>query len=107
MPWSVSAFFQNYSMQLFVPPLFLIWKVVKKTKWKKPHEVDLVWERPIIDAYEATFLDEPNGFWKEMLQLVGIGRKKEGFDTRRRSSVVPNAMRQHYPDGGVVESTNY
>lgn len=86
MPWSVSSFFSNYTMQLFIPPLFIIWKLVKKTKLVKPHEADLVWERPGIDAYEATFVDPPTGFWKEMGQLVGIGRKKGGND-RRRSSV--------------------
>lgn len=107
LPWSVSSFFQNYSMQLFVPPLFIFWKLLKRTKLVKPHEADLVWERPIIDAYEATFLDEPNGFWKEILQLVGIKRAKGGADQRRRSSIIPNTMRQHFPDGGVVESTNY
>lgn len=91
IPWSVSSFFSNYTMQLFIPPLFLIWKVVHKTKIVKPHEADLVWERPVIDAYEETFMEPPVGFWKEIGQMVGIGRNKTGHaNQRRRSSVVRN-----------------
>ena len=86
IPWSVSSFFSQYTMQLFIPPLFLVWKIVHKTKWLKPHQVDLVWEKPIVDAYESTFIEPPSGFWREMGQLVGIGRNKIGSD-RRRSSV--------------------
>lgn len=88
MPWSESSFFSNYTMQLFIPPLYIIWKLMKKTKVVKPHEADLVWERPGIDAYEETFIDPPTGFWKEMGQLIGIGRRKGGGDQRRKSSTV-------------------
>jgi yeast amino acid transporter len=89
LPWNVSNFFSNYSMQIFIPPLYLIWKVIKRTKVVKPHEADLVWERPIIDAYEETFLDPPVGFWREMAQLVGLGKIKGGND-KRRSSINPH-----------------
>ena len=74
-------------MQIVIPPLFLIWKVLKRTKFVKPHEADLVWERPLIDAYEDSFLDPPTGFWREIGQMVGIGRSKGG-DARRSHSVV-------------------
>lgn len=102
LPFSVSSFFSNYTMQLFIPPLFLIWKFVKKTKWLSPHEVDLVWERPTIDAYEETFLEPPVGFWREMGQLVGIGRRKGGNDTRRPS--LQQAMHEN-SSGPVDEKT--
>ncbi|KAK5165892.1 uncharacterized protein LTR77_008816 [Saxophila tyrrhenica] len=83
--WSVEGFFQNYTMQIVDPILFISWKLIKKTKWKSVYEVDLVWERPTIDAYEATFLDPPVGFWTEMLQLVGLRRNKGGNDKRQGS----------------------
>lgn len=86
LPWDVSSFFSQYTMQLFIPWLFVAWKVVKKTKMVKPHEADLVWERPIVDAYEESFITPPVGFWREMGQLVGLGRTKGG-NNRRRSSV--------------------
>jgi amino acid transporter len=75
-PWSVSNFFSNYTMQIVVPILFIGWKVIKKTRWIKPHEVDLVWDRPIIDAYEATITTPAVGFWTEMGRLIGIRRHK-------------------------------
>lgn len=89
LPWSTSTFFSNYTMQLFIPFLFIIWKVIHKTKWVSSKDADLVWERPIIDAYEATFLDPPIGFWREMGHLVGIGNKKDKA-ANRRASVNPH-----------------
>ena len=69
-PWDVSTFFQNYTMQIVAPVLFVFWKLVKRTRLLKPSEVDLVWEKPAIDAYEAALTDLPQGFWEEMWQLV-------------------------------------
>ncbi|KAK5098858.1 hypothetical protein LTS08_006236 [Lithohypha guttulata] len=82
-PWSVDNFFIYYTMLLLAPLNFIVWKLLKKTKFVKSHEADLVWEAPVVDAYEASFTSAPVGFWTEMLQLVGIGRKKRD----RRSSV--------------------
>ncbi|KAH0525437.1 hypothetical protein TsFJ059_007804 [Trichoderma semiorbis] len=76
MPWDVSAFFRNYTMQLLAPILFIFWKVVKRTRVVRPSELDLVWQKPTIDAYESHFVEPPTGFWTEMLQLVGIKRNK-------------------------------
>lgn len=75
-PWSVENFFKNYTMQLLAPIMFFGWKFIKRTRFVKPHEADLVWERPTIDAYEASFRSPPVGFWTEMGRLVGINRKK-------------------------------
>lgn len=75
--WSVAGFFQNYTMQLVAPVLYIGWKVVKRTKILKPAEIDLVWERPIIDAYVDGFQGEVVGFWAEVGQLVGLGRQKK------------------------------
>ena len=55
----------------------------------KASEADLVWDRPTIDAYEQSFVDPPIGFWREMLQLVGIGRSAK--KTNRRQSIVVQA----------------
>ena len=86
-PWSTQDWFIYYAMLIVAFVTFFGWKIVHRTKFVNPYTVDLVWERPTIDAYEATFTDKPNGFWREMLQMVGIGRKKFGSD-RRRSSVI-------------------
>ncbi|KAJ5900029.1 General amino acid permease AGP2 [Penicillium taxi] len=81
-PWSTSTFFSDYTMQLFIPLLYPIWKIIKKTSIVKSTEVDLEWERPLIDAYEASFTDEPVGFWRELGQMVGYRRIKGGNDKR-------------------------
>ena len=72
-PWDVSTFFQNYTMQIVAPALFIIWKVVKKTKWIKPSELDLVWEKPIVDEYEDRFVDRPQGLWEELFDFFTFG----------------------------------
>ena len=68
-PWNTQNFFINYTMLIVAPLLFIGWKIFKKTKFIKPKDVDLVWERPTIDAYEETFIDAPVGFWEEMIQV--------------------------------------
>ncbi|EME84859.1 uncharacterized protein MYCFIDRAFT_65061 [Pseudocercospora fijiensis CIRAD86] len=82
-PWSTENWFIYYAMLILAPILFVSWKVIKRTSFIKPHEVDLVWERPTIDAYEATFIEPPTGFWREMIAMVGIGRKASQADRRR------------------------
>lgn len=45
-----TGFFSTYVMVGVAPILFVFWKVLKGTRFVKPMEADLVWERPIIDA---------------------------------------------------------
>lgn len=73
-PWDVGTFFTYYTMVILFPVLFVGWKLWHKTKFVSPYEADLVWERPITDAYEARFKNPPLGFWTEMGQLVGFKR---------------------------------
>lgn len=85
IPWSVKNFFTYYTMVLLAPILFFGWKIIHRTKIVKPTEADLVWDRPVIDAYEETFYSPPVGFWREMIQIVGLTRKSGGNDQRRAS----------------------
>lgn len=73
-PWSVEVFFQNYTMQIAAPILYFGWKLIKRTKVLHPRELDLVWEAPEVDEYEATFANPPPSFWGEMLDLVTFNR---------------------------------
>lgn len=75
-PIKAENFFKNYTMQCLAPILFFGWKFLKGTKLKKAHEVDLVWERPAIDAYESRFVEPPVGFWTEMMALFGYKKSK-------------------------------
>lgn len=74
-PWSVEGFFQNYTMQIVAPILYFGWKLVKRTKIRSLKDVDLVWTRPVVDAYEATTTEKPVGFWTEILQAVYLKKK--------------------------------
>lgn len=85
LPWSVESFFTYYTMLILAPILFVFWKVVHRTSFVPASKADLVWERPIIDTYESTFYSPPVGFWRELLQLVGLGRTKGGNDQRQGS----------------------
>lgn len=76
-PWSVDAFFRHYTMQIVAPILFLGWKLLKRTRFVRPREVDLVWQRPAIDRYEASYIKEPVGFWTEMFRPVALMLKKK------------------------------
>ncbi|KAJ2904340.1 hypothetical protein MKZ38_008256 [Zalerion maritima] len=75
-PWSVDTFFSYYTMVIVAPILFIGWKIINKTKFVGAREADLVWDAPIIDAYEARITTPPVGFWTEILRLVGIKREK-------------------------------
>lgn len=75
-PWDVSKFFSCYTMAIIAPVLFTTWKLIKRTKTVKPLEADLVWERPITDAYEAALSSQPVGFWTEMGRMVGLRRRR-------------------------------
>ncbi|KAJ6037985.1 hypothetical protein N7499_003348 [Penicillium canescens] len=75
--FTVGDFFTYYTMVLASPVLFFGWKLFKRTKFIKAHEADLIWDRPVIDAYEATFTEYTPGFWTEILQMFGLRRKKQ------------------------------
>lgn len=70
-PWSVENFFIYYTMVILAPILFFGWKLVKRTHFRRPHEVDLVWEVDSIRAYEALETEPPVGLWTELMGLFG------------------------------------
>lgn len=87
--WSLTSFFSYYTMVGVAPILFVFWKLLKRTHFVRASHADLLWDRPHIDAYEASFISPPVGFWTEMVQLVGFRRGGKG-DLRtvdRRGSV--------------------
>ncbi|KAJ5223006.1 amino acid permease/ SLC12A domain-containing protein [Penicillium citrinum] len=75
--WVVGDFFTYYTMVLLAPVLFFGWKLIKRTKFIKAQEADLIWDRPIIDAYEASFVEYAPGFWTEIFQMFGFRRSRK------------------------------
>lgn len=41
------------------PVLFVAWKLIHRTKWKKAHELDLKGEVEEIDEYTRNFVPQP------------------------------------------------
>lgn len=72
-------------MLILAPILYFSWKIIHRTKVVPSLEVDLVWDAPLIDLYEESFIEAPVSFWYEMMQLVGI--KKKGGEERNGSVV--------------------
>ena len=61
-------------MVLLAPILFLGWKFTKGTKFVRPEEADLLWEKPMIDAYEDAYIEKPGGRFMKMLSYVGLAK---------------------------------
>ena len=57
--WSVPTFLFSYTMIAVFPILFFGWKFIKKTKWLKPHEVDLRKDLDEIEEYERNYVPTP------------------------------------------------
>lgn len=70
--WDVGTFFTYYTMIFVCIVLFAGWKIVKRTKFVKPEDADLVWDKPVIDKYEES-IDPPLGIWQDTWQWVQTG----------------------------------
>jgi amino acid transporter len=75
--FAIDTFFTYYMMVLVAPVLLFGWKLLKRTKFVPPHETDLLWQRPTIDAYEAAYDEPVMGFWTEIGQMFGFRRNKK------------------------------
>lgn len=73
--WDVGTFFTYYTMVFVCIILYGVYKVVKRTKLVHPSEADLVWERPVIDAYEAS-TTPPLGIWEDIGRALGLRKRK-------------------------------
>ncbi|KAL4772347.1 amino acid permease/ SLC12A domain-containing protein [Aspergillus nidulans var. acristatus] len=74
-PWNVGTFFSYYSMAIFAVATFTGWKLAMGSKLVPSSKVDLVWERPTVDAYEAVTAEKPVGFWTEIRDMVRRRRR--------------------------------
>ncbi|KAI6897417.1 amino acid permease [Hortaea werneckii] len=57
--WNTPSFIFSYFMITLCPILFVGWKVIKRTRLRKPHEVDLEGEIEEIDEYTRNFVPQP------------------------------------------------
>jgi len=66
-PFSYTDFITYYAMAWFAIVTFTGWKLIKRSKFVRASEADLIWERPQLEAYEAAETEPVIGFWREML----------------------------------------
>lgn len=72
--WNLEGFWIYYTMFFLAIVLFLGWKAIHRTRFVRPSEADLVWESPMVDAYEASSTNPTMRFWGEMLDLIKFRR---------------------------------
>lgn len=60
-------------MVFIFPVLFIGWKFIKKTKWVKSHEADLVTDLAEIEEYHRNFVEvkETNAFNRVLDKMFG------------------------------------
>ncbi|EAT85713.2 hypothetical protein HBI56_142600 [Parastagonospora nodorum] len=71
--WDVPSFLFSYLMVFLFPVLFFGWKILKKTKWIKSHEADLVTDLAEIEEYHRNYVETPetNKFNRILDKLFG------------------------------------
>lgn len=57
--WDVPTFLFSYAMIGVFPVLFVGWKLLKKTKWYRPEEVDLIRDVAEIEEYTRNYIPRP------------------------------------------------
>jgi yeast amino acid transporter len=74
--WDIGTFFSYYTMIFVAMITYPAWKIIKRTKFVRPLEADLIWEKPVVDAYEDAFNEPPTTFLQELKSMVGIKQRK-------------------------------
>ncbi|KAI8960367.1 amino acid permease/ SLC12A domain-containing protein [Daldinia sp. FL1419] len=77
--WNVGNFFAYYTMAMVAFCTYFGWKISRRTKFVSPAQADLVWEKPFIDAYEASYNEPPTRFRDELKSMFLGKRRKENY----------------------------
>ena len=57
--WDLPTFFFSYTMIGIFPIVFVCWKLIKRTKWLRPDEVDLTKDLDEIEEYTRNYAPVP------------------------------------------------
>ncbi|GJC89459.1 general amino acid permease AGP2 [Colletotrichum liriopes] len=75
--WDTLTFFSYYTMIFVGIATFSTWKLLKRTRFIPATEADLIWDKPIIDAYEAQFTEPPTRFRDDIRRILGWKKNKQ------------------------------
>jgi yeast amino acid transporter len=76
-PFVPLDFFSYYTMVLVGILTYSGWKLLKRTHRVRPEEADLIWDAPVIDAYEAKHWVEPTRLRDDIKKLFRFGKKSK------------------------------
>ena len=57
--WSIPTFLFSYTMVAVFPLLFLSWKLLNRTSWRRPEDVDLRQDVEEIEEYQRNYVPIP------------------------------------------------
>lgn len=57
--WDIPTFLFSYTMIGVFPLLFIVWKLLKKTRWMRPEDVDLNKDIEEIEEYQRNYVPTP------------------------------------------------
>lgn len=77
--WNVGDFFAFYTMAIVAFCTYFGWKIFRRTKFVPSVQADLIWEKPAIDAYEASYTEPPTRFRDEVRSIFMGKRKRENY----------------------------
>ncbi|KAH9985515.1 amino acid permease/ SLC12A domain-containing protein [Xylariaceae sp. FL0662B] len=71
--WDVPSFLFSYTMIFVCPVLFIGWRLIHKTRYHKPRDVDLQKDVAEVEEYTSNFVPMPprNAFHKHFNKLFG------------------------------------
>lgn len=74
--WDVGTFFSYYTMVFVAFVTYFGWKIVKRTKFVPAAQADLIWDKPVIDAYENALTEPPTTLREELLIMSGLRKRR-------------------------------
>ncbi|KAJ6255884.1 General amino acid permease [Drechslerella dactyloides] len=86
--WNLPTFFFSYTMPVLVPTIFIVWKLVKRTRWVRAEEADLVDGLEEIEAYEQAYVETPGKFERWQARCVGAVKRRVGWGKKKDADVV-------------------
>ena len=90
--WDVTTFLFSYMMIFVFPVLYLGWKFIKKTKWVKSEEADLIGEREEIEEYHREYVPRVPRYVFWSLRFSHLVPISLGNIHKKKTTILPNAI---------------
>ncbi|KAL5605994.1 hypothetical protein BROUX41_006213 [Berkeleyomyces rouxiae] len=61
--WDIPTFLFSYTMVMVVPVMFVVWKLLKGTTWRRREDVDLISGVEEVEEYTMNYVEEKETDW--------------------------------------------